>query len=164
MSDLPERLCCTEMAEGHRVVDALFQRKFGAPPPSEPHHLLVLYRGEAGLVPVCYSHFMPFGDICLVGGSCTDGRAFEAMSEAERAAIRAADGVYYSLLRYGFERYAEDFTAFFGYCGDPRAEAVDLRAGFEKTAHDKLLKYFPRPVHPNIERALIAKAHALGPF
>ena len=59
---------------------------------------------------------------------------------------------------------SDRFSGFFGYCGDARAESIDLRAGFEKTEHERLLKYFPKSLHPNIERALIAKAHALGPF
>jgi hypothetical protein len=164
MSELPERLFCTEIAEGHVIAADLFRRKFNSDPPTDPHHLFVMYRGDNGFVPVAYSHFAPFGDICLVGGSCTDGLAFGHMSPEERDAIRRLDGLYYSLLRYGFERYREDFTAFFGYCGDPRALEVDLRAGFETTEHDKLIKYFPREVHPNVERALVAKAHALGPF
>lgn len=155
----------SEVADGPAIAGELFTRKFGDPIPAEPHHVVTFYRKAPGeLVVVSYVHFRPFGDICLVGGGCTDGRAFAHMTPAQREAVKARDGLLYGALRYGFERYADRFDGFYGYCGDARAEAVDLRAGFRHTGHPRLLAYFPRPLHPNIERALTAKAFALGPF
>ncbi|MCF6262027.1 MAG: hypothetical protein L3J24_00315 [Xanthomonadales bacterium] len=162
---LPSNIFCTEIAEGQVVANDIFQRKFFNEAPADPHHLFVIYQAPDGtLSPLSYVHFMPVGDICLVGGGCTDGRVFNKMTDSERNTIKLLDGVFYYLLRYGFERFSDEFSAFFGYCGNERAESIDLRAGFKKTEHKHLLKHIPKPLHPTIERALIAKAHAIGLF
>lgn len=154
-----------EISDGPFVATDLFQRKFGQPPPGDPHHLLALIRTPGGaFVPACYAHFRAFGDICLVGGGATDGRAFASLTPEQGQIIRDAGGLFYFVLRFGFERFADRFYAFFGHCGDPRAEEVDLHAGFRHTAIDKLLIYTPKPLLEQVERALVAKAAALGPF
>lgn len=155
----------TEVADGELAAGELFRRKFDDSMPDVPHHIVALYRkAPQVLVTVSYVHFRPFGDIALVGGACTDGRAFAHMSEAERTRITPENSAYLQALRYGFSRFGDRYDAFFGYCSDPRAEAVDLQAGFVKTGHPNLLVYWPRPLHPVLERALLAKAAAIGPF
>ena len=47
---------------------------------------------------------------------------------------------------------------------DARAEEVDLANGFSKTQHPHLLVNFHKPLHEVMQRALIAKAFAIGPF
>ena len=163
--ELKDFIQVCEVDAGEFVVGELFRRKFGDAPPDVPHHIVTFYRAAPQhLVALSYVHFRPFGDICLVGGACTDGRGFAAMTPAQCDLVRAGDGLYFAALRFAFERLAPRFEAFFGYCGDARALEVDLHAGFRRTEHDKLLIHVPRPLHPNIERALVAKAHALGPF
>ena len=164
MSTLPDSIVITEVARGNVFGDAIFQRKFQSSPPEDPHHIVGFYRRHSTFTPISYVHYRPFGDICLVGGACTDGRVFSMMDSAEASAIAASGGVYLHLLAYAFDRFKEDFFAFFGHCGDKRAEEVDLQAGFEKTGHDHLLIYQPKPLLDIVRKALIAKAHALGPF
>jgi hypothetical protein len=163
--DLASFLSISEVDDGPFFVDELFQRKFGAPAPRAAHHVVAFHKA-APLQPrvLGYAHFLPFGDIILVGGVCTDGRAFEAMPESQRAAIAAAGGVYHQVLRWAFARYADQCEAYFGYCGDARAEAVNLKSGFRKTEHPHLLVNFHKPLHEVMQRALIAKAAAIGPF
>jgi hypothetical protein len=166
MSDaLASVLTVTEVQDGPFFVDELFQRKFGAPAPRLAHHVVAFHKqGPQQPRVLGYAHFLPFGDIILVGGVCTDGRAFEAMPEAQREAIRAAGGVYHQVLRWAFAHYADCCEAYFGYCGDARAEEVNLRSGFARTAHPHLLVNFHKPLHEVMQRALVAKAHAIGPF
>ena len=58
----------------------------------------------------------------------------------------------------------DDCTAWFGYCGDGRALAVDLRAGYEETdSKYVIVKWFRRP-SPEEQRKLIEKIVAIGPF
>ncbi len=155
----------SEVSDGQFIAGDLFRKKFEGLPPKQKHHLLALYRRSSHhLVPVSYVHFRPFGDICLVGGACTDGQAFPYMSDAERALIKQQGGLYLHLLRFAFERLAPQFTAFFGYCGETRALEVDLQAGFRMTDHQYLLIYTKNDLDPTVEKALIAKAAALGPF
>lgn len=162
---LSDFLVITELDDARPFFGELFRRKFGDPLPVDKHHFGVFYRGEDGhFVPLSYLHFMPFGDIILVGGLCTDGRGFAQMSDVQREAIRAAGGVMVHALRYAFLRLADQCDAFFGYCGDPRAYEVDMQAGFEPTEHDKLIARWHKPLDPVRRRSLIAKAQAIGPF
>lgn len=154
-----------EVSDGELAGGHIFRRKFQCDPPDVPHHVVAFYKDDANrLVPVTYVHFRPFGDICLVGGACTDGNGLRAIPDSLRAQITSENSCYLAALNWAFARFGPRFDGIFGYCGDARAEAVDLQAGFVKTAHPNLLVFWPKPVHPNIERALIAKAAALGPF
>ena len=111
-----------------------------------------------------YLHLMPFGDTILVGGGCTDGNVLRILSPARSDAVNAAGGILLHLLRHAFANYGDRCEAFLGYCGDPRAEEVDLRAGFVKTQHPHLLVHFHKPRHEVMQRALIAKGAAIGAF
>jgi hypothetical protein len=162
---LPSDFCGAVVDSGRFVAGELFERKFGGPPPLEGHHVVLLHKSSPGAIRlVSYAHFSPFGDTILVGGVCTDGDALRQMPSASADALIAAGGAYYSLLRYGFARFADQCQAYFGYCGDARAEVVNLQAGFVKTEHAHLLVNFHRPVHEVMQRALIAKIHSIGAF
>jgi hypothetical protein len=78
--------------------------------------------------------------------------------------VHEGGGLYLHALRWAFAHYADRCEAYFGYCGDRRAWDVDMAAGFEPTEHEKLIARWHKPLHENVRRALVAKAHALGPF
>ena len=158
-------LAITELDDAAPFFGDLFRRKFGDPIPADKHHFGVFFKtADGGFVPLSYLHFMPYGEIQLVGGLCTDGRTFERMSEWQRGQIRIAGGVMVHALRYVFERLAQTCDAYFGYCGDPRAYEVDMQAGFEPTPHDKLIARWHKPLDAARRDRLIAKANAIGPF
>lgn len=166
---LPEALrdfiVLTRVDEAAPFVAELFERKFAAPAPAAGHHMLALHRVAPQQLRVLgYANFLPFGDIMLVGGVCTDGEALRAMDATQREAVTAAGGIYLSLLRHAFARLADQCEAYFGYCGDARAEQVNLQAGFVRTVHPHLLVNFHKPLHEVMQRALLAKAAAIGPF
>jgi len=155
----------TEIDSADFLVAGLFRRKFAAPPPDIGRHLVALYRDAHGALRLAgYSHMRRFGDVYLSGGSCSDGETIRAMDPAHRAAIQAAGGVWYLVLRYAFARYADCCDAFFGHCGDPRALEVATAAGFVAAGPEHLIVHWHKPLHENIRRALVAKVHALGPF
>lgn len=163
--NLPDWLRITEVDDGAFFATPLFRRKFGGEPPDRGHHLVAFYQpAPLTTQTLCYAHFMPFGDILLVGGVCTDGELIRAMPAERRETLMALGGAYLQVLHYGFARYASQCEAYFGYCGDARAEVVNLQAGFIKTEHPHLLVHWHRPQHPVMQRALIAKAAAIGPF
>lgn len=154
----------SEVDDGEFFAGELFRHKFDDAPPSLPHHVLAFLRLESGsLVPAAYCHFWMFGDICLVGGMSTDGRAFAKLDEPQRAELAAVGGMAHYLLHYGFARFTA-VDAFFGHVGDERARVVDLAAGFVDTPHPPLMVHVPRELPDWRLRALIAKAHSLGPF
>lgn len=167
----PDFLLISEFDNPQPVVGDLFQRKFGHPIPEWKHDVVAFVRrssdqalGDATLVPMSYAKFMPFGSVFLVGGCCTDGRAFEYLDQAQKDALAAAGGSMAQLLRYGFTRFANSCDAYFGYCGDARAWEVDLSAGFEPTGHDKLLVHWHKPLNGQLKRGLVAMAQAIGAF
>ena len=162
---LREYFTITEIDHADLLAAGLFQRKFGSPPPLAGHHLVALHRADDGVLRVAgYSHAGEFGDVCLIGGACTDGPVMRCLPAAQAAAIRAAGGVWYLLIKYMFARYADRCEAFFGYCGDARAYEVDLRAGFEPTPHEHLIARWHKPLTASRRDELTAVAHAIGPF
>jgi hypothetical protein len=162
---LQDFLTITEIDAGDFVVGDLFRRKFGHPPPTIPRHLVALYRdAEGGLHLAGYSHMMPFGDVYLSGGSCTNGDTARRMQPAQREALAAAGGVWFHILKYAFRKYADCCDAFFGHCGDRRALEVALAAGFVQTEHEHLIVNWHKPLQQSHRRALTAKVHALGAF
>ncbi len=161
----PEFLLISTFDDCASIVGELFARKFGHPIPEWKHDVVAFIREDDGtLVPLSYTKFAPFSSVMLVGGCCTDGRAFAHMSDAQKTALTQAGGSMAQLLRWGFAHFADRCDAFFGYCGDARAWEVDLSAGFEPTQHDKLLVHWQKPLDEALRRSLVAMAHALGPF
>lgn len=155
----------TEIDHASFLIDGLFMRKFRDPAPDIPRHIVGFYRDPAGGLHVAgYSHMNPFGDVYLSGGSCTNGETARLMSAPEREAIRAAGGLWFHLLKYAFRKYADCCDAFFGHCGDARALEVALAAGFVKTEHEHVIVNWHKPLVPKVQRALVAKVQALGPF
>jgi hypothetical protein len=162
---LRDFITITEVDSGNFLVADLFRRKFGHPPPDQPHHLVGFYRDVDGNLHLAgYSHMMPFGDVYLSGGSCTNGETARLMSPGERDALRSAGGLWFHLLKYAYRKYADCCDAFFGHCGDARALEVALAAGFVRTEHEHLIVHWHKSLHPSIRRALLAKVHALGAF
>ena len=161
----PDFLLISEFDDPNAIVGDLFQRKFGHQVPNWKHDVVAFFRkSDETLVPLSYAKFAPFGNVILVGGCCTDGRAFAYMSDEEKQRLSATGGSMAQVLRYGFTRYADSCDAYFGYCGDARAWEVDLSAGFEPTEHEKLLVYWHKPLSDQMKRALVAMANALGAF
>lgn len=154
----------TEVRDAEFYVGPLFRRKFGHPPPDYPRHFIAFYRhGAHHFAPLGYMHVLPAGRIALIGGACTDGQVFKLMTEQQARGIKDAGGVMYNLLRHVFTHLTE-YEGFFGNVGNPRAEAVDLQAGFRHTGVPRLIAYFPRPITPWRKKRLIRRVAAMGTF
>jgi hypothetical protein len=155
----------TEIDDAAFVAGALFRRKFGDEPPAHGRHLAAFHRRADGSLRLAgYSHMLPFGDVYLSGGSCSEGETIRAMPDEQREALNVAGGIWHLILRYAFRKYADECDAFFGHCGDRRALEVALASGFERTDVQHIIVNWHKPLHPNIRRALLAKVAALGPF
>lgn len=153
------------MEDGAALAEGIFQRKYRVNAPNFPHHVMAFYRREDGvLLPACYIHFTDAGKMLLGGGACSDDRVLRRMSLSERAILRAAGGLYKHTLTYAVRHFAVHYAAIFGYCGDVRAERIDLAVGFVKTEHPHLLVYWASELPKSQRVNLIAKAHAVGPF
>lgn len=155
----------TEIDDGEFFAGDLFRRKFSSPPPPVGHHIVAMFKDNNNAMRVAgYAHFRSFEDVVLVGGVCTDGRVMRQMPEEKSCLIAAAGGIYFNILRHAFDRFAKECDAYFGYCGDARAEVVNLDAGFRKTGHQHLLVNFHKQLDEATREALIAKVARMGPF
>jgi hypothetical protein len=160
-----EDLLITPVNEGPFFIDALFRRKFAHAAPEFGTPLICFYRKSWDhFIPVCHVLYFPFEEVILVGGGMTDGEAFKQMPETLRASVRQSGGIFYHVLRFGFEHFSEECEAFFGYAGDKRAYEVDIRAGFSPTGYQHLIANFHKPISPERKHELIEKVHAIGPF
>lgn len=154
-----------EVEGGGKLASPLFTRKFGAPPPDFGHHLLCFHLREDGSRAVAsYLHLWKQGTIGLVGGGCTDGNVLRAMSPGQRDAVNAAGGLLFQMLGFCFDRFEPGLEAYFGHCGDARAKAVDLAAGFRETSDSHLLIRPVGALSPARARELLGQAKAIGSF
>lgn len=162
-SDSPFRV--VEVSDGRFFAGEIFRRKLGGTLPDYGRHLLAVYRHDPlRFTPLGYLNILGHGSVALVGGGSVDGRAFAGIPDQACRDIRESGGVLYRMLRHAFTEMADDFEAFFGYCGDARAEEVDLQAGFRYTRHPKLLANYHRPLNPERRDQLLEEVFALGPF
>ncbi len=151
--------------DSHYFVKDLFQKKFGCAPPKQGIHLIGFYKNKDGYyLPASYICLTPFKKTLLVGGVMTDGRVIKQMSDEEKQIITECGGIYLNLLKYTFERFAQDCDAFFGYCNNPRALEVDLAAGFVETEYQYLLVNFHKPLSAWRKKKLFKIVNKLGPF
>lgn len=165
MSPLDDFIIITEVDQGPAFAGHIFRRKFGAELTAMPHHVVAFFRAAEDLfVPVTYVHLWPRDGLGLVGGVCTDGRAFARMSAEQRERVRAAGGVYLQVVRDVFRRYADRCEAYFGLVGDPRSWEVNLQAGFEPTPYPKLIAHWHRPLPPARRAELVEHVRTFGDF
>ena len=161
---LAPRFVVEESADGGRIANALFRRRYKTDAPDFPHHVVASWNDGTNRIPLCYIHFTAVGEILLGGGACVDNRALRCAPADLRRAIRAAGGLYRHCLAWSVRHFAPRCAAIFGYCGDVLAERTDLAVGFEKTAYPRLLVYFTKPLDAAKQRALIEQANAASPF
>lgn len=164
-NDSNPELRVIEVSNGRFFAGEIFSRKLGGTLPDYGRHLVAFYRHDPlRFTPLGYLNILPHATVALVGGGSVDGRGFGDIPESSRREIRETGGVLYRLLRHAFTEMADDFEAFFGYCGDARAEEVDLKAGFRYTRHPKLLANFHRSLEASRRDQLVDEIFALGPF
>ncbi|MEO8012323.1 MAG: hypothetical protein ABI650_11810 [Dokdonella sp.] len=163
--ELDDFIVITEVDRGPAFAEPVFQRKYKAPAPEFPHHVVAFWKRDDGaFVPASYVHFTDCGDIFLAGGACTDGEVLRAMPEHQRTLVRDYGALMLATLRYGFERWGPRCEAIFTCCGDPRALETTPKVGFVATGVDFLLVHWMRVQTLQRRTELIAKARSFMPF
>ena len=162
IADLVDVVEMTDADAAHAVGE-LFKRLFGDDLPDFPRHFVLRYVAGGAAVPLAYAHFTPWEGCYLGGGMAFDERAYRQITAVHRARIREAGGVTEFLLRR-IRAMLGDAIALFGHVGEPRAERVDLRAGYERTAYPHLIVCWQRDLPAKERDALLARAAAVGPF
>ena len=88
-----KKLLITTVDDGPFFVDELFHRKFAHPAPDHGMSVICFYRIDWDhFIPVCYTNFLPYEEVILVGGAMTDGRAFGRMTDNLPERIKASGG------------------------------------------------------------------------
>lgn len=146
-----------------REVGPLFRRLFGDELPDFPRHFVLRYVAEGEPVPLAYAHFTAWEGCYLGGGMAFDERAYRRLPAGHRRRIREAGGVTEFLLRR-VRAMLPDAVALFGYVGEPRAERVDLRSGYERTGYPHVIVCRQRDLPAAELEVLLARVAALGPF
>ena len=171
MTELPAGdlgyLVITAVDHGPPFAERIFQRKYRASAPDFPLHFVTFWRTpDDAFVPVHYTHFTRFGESLLIGGSCTDGDVLRRMPPEQQAGLHALGGPMYLTVRYALARLEGDSDATFGHCGDARSFSVLQRVGFERVPGYAYLivRWHRRDIEDWRQRAMIAKADAIGPF
>jgi hypothetical protein len=133
-------------------------------PPQNWRQYVALYRWPDGREEtVGFCNWIKHGEVYLEGGMCVQKTFYRRMPREHFRECQAQGGIAQIMMATA-ARELTDCKAWFGYCGDAKALAVDLRAGYVPTAHKHLIvKWFAQL--PEGERArLIESIAAIGPF
>lgn len=165
-SRLQDFILITEVAEGHRLANPIFQRKFAQTCPDFGHHILALYQhGELGWLPATYVKYWRYEDVMLSGGACTDGRVLRLMSADQQQRVRDSGGLLVSAMRYAERSLSASLPATFGYCGDARAWEVFDQVGYQRLDHPHLIVHWhQKPMDEATVVEMVERMKAIGPF
>ncbi len=155
-----------ELDNAQPFATALFQKKFGTPPPHFGQHFTAWVRGEGESFRLAsYVHLWTRAGCGYLGGGATDGGVLRTLPAAQQAAIQAAGGLYVPLAKYVFEKYATTMPVIYGYCGDEHAFTRHLQAGFVRVPnHPHLMTHFNWSHTPEEQAQLIAVGDRAGAF
>jgi hypothetical protein len=165
-SSLREFVFVAELDTALPFATALFQRKFGTPPPDFGKHFTAWVRAEGEAFQLAsYVNMWERDGSGYLGGGATDGAVLRALPAAQQAAINEAGGLYVPLAKYVFQKYATTMPVIYGYCGDEHAFTRHLQAGFVRVPnHPHLMTHFNWSHTPAQQAALIAIGDRVGAF
>jgi hypothetical protein len=112
---------------------------------------------------VGFCNWILWREVYLGGGMCVQKTFYRRLPRDEFAGIHERGGIAQMLLEAAF-RELDDCVGWFGYCGDKKAMAVDLRAGFQPTRHAKVLVKWRVDVPVGRQQELVDAVAAVGPF
>jgi len=160
-----EDILITPVVNAPFFVDHMFQKAYNHACPDFGQPLVCFYRCSWDhFVPLCFTLFWKHDEVMLNGGSVTNGAGFQHVPEHVSHSIRESEGLFYHILRFGFDYFKDDCEAFFAICGDDRAWEVSMKTGFEPTKFKHLIANFHKPMPDWRKEALTDKIHQLGSF
>lgn len=167
-----------EAPDARSLAGDLFEESFNAPfpvprrdsglsiptPPSNWHQYVAVYRWpDETQETVGFCNWIRYGDTYLEGGMCVRKGFYRRLPAEHFRRCRARGGIA-QLMMEAAARQLNDCTAWFGYCGDAKALAVDLRAGYVPTRHEHLIVKWFREVSRAEQERLTGQVAAIGPF
>lgn len=94
---------------------------------------------------------------------CVKGNFYRRMPREHFRACREHGGIAQMMME-SVARELNDCVAWFGYCGDAKALAVDLRAGYRTTRHPHLIVKWFADVSEAEKNRLVDAIAAIGAF
>jgi len=139
----------------------------GLPIPTPPHNwrqYVALYRWQDGKEEtVGFCNWIKHDDVYLEGGMCVRKTFYRRMPRDHFRDCQAAGGIAQMMMEQA-ARELTDCIAWFGYCGDAKALAVDLRVGYVPTEHKHVIVKWFRDMPEAERRTLIDSIAKIGPF
>jgi hypothetical protein len=178
MGPIEQALKIHDAGNAESLAGELFRESFNAPfpvprndaglaiptPPENWRQYVAVYTWPDGRQEtVGFCNWIQYGEVYLEGGMCVRGNFYRRMPKEHFRQCQEKGGVAQMMMATA-AREIDDCTAWFGYCGDAKAMAVDLRAGYVPTQHQYLIVKWFKDVSPDEQQALIAKIAAIGPF
>lgn len=167
-----------DAGNAERYAAELFRESFNAPfpapredcglsiptPPENWHQYVARYRWpDATEETVGFCNWIRYRDVYLEGGMCVRKSFYRRLPKEHFDACRARGGVAQMMMETAARELA-DCTAWFGYCGDAKALAVDLRAGYVTTRHPHVIVKWFRELPEDERESLVDSIAAIGPF
>jgi hypothetical protein len=159
------------------IATELFRESFGAafpaprdnalPVPTPPQawrQFVATYRWPDGRdEAVGFCNWIRHNDVYLQGGMCVR-RSFYRRLPREQFRELQGEGGLAQMMMAAAARELNDCVAWFGYCGDAKALAVDLRAGYETTDRKHVIVKWFRRIDAIERERLIDEVAKIGPF
>ena len=134
-----------------------------ATPPENWRQYVATYAWPHGEETVGFCNWIRHRDVYLQGGMCVKRNFYRRMPREDFAQCQARGGLAQMMMAVA-ERELGDALAWFGYCGDAKALAVDLRAGYVPTRHPYVIVKWFRDVPAPQREALVDEIARIGPF
>jgi hypothetical protein len=175
---LDQALRIFDAGNAETLAGGLFREVFNAPfpvprenaglsirtPPANWHQYVARYRWEdATEETVGFCNWIRHGDVYLEGGMCVREGVYRRLPREHFRACRERGGIAQMMMETA-ARELDDGKAWFGYCGDAKALAVDLRVGYQVTRHPHVIVKWFRDLPLSEREALIDSIAAIGPF
>lgn len=132
-------------------------------PPENWRQYVAVYRWPDGEETVGFCNWIKHRDVYLEGGMCVRSSFYRRMPREQFRECNERGGIAQMMMEHAAGELT-DCKAWFGYCGDAKAMAVDLRFGYQKTRHPNLIVKWFASLTPAEREALIDEVAAIGSF
>jgi hypothetical protein len=128
------------------------------------HQYVAFYKwAETHIEPVGFCNWIRHGDVYLEGGMCVRRNFYRRLPKEHWSECKLVGGIA-QLVMEAAANSLNDADAWFGYCGDKKAYAVDMRVGYRPTRHPFLIVKWFRDLPRNRQEELEDQIALLGPF
>jgi len=175
-SRLDESLRIFRTTEAQRYAADLFRECFNAgfpvprdqslPVPTPPQNwrqYVATYDWNGTPETVGFCNWIRHRDVYLQGGMCVKKNFYRRLPREQFRECQERGGLA-QMMMAAAERELDDCVAWFGYCGDAKALAVDLRAGYVTTPRKFVIVKWFRDIPERDRERLVDEIAAIGPF